>query len=363
MPRIIFHLPMKIDKKHASASQIRPIKLIKAFKECGYEVDVVEGYGADRKKQIAVIKENIIKGIKYDFLYSESSTMPTLLTERNHLPIYPFLDFSFFTFCKRNKIKIGLFYRDIYWCFREGNKNWKQKVATFFYRYDLKKYKELVDVFFLPSMDMLKYIPFHFPHLVEELPSGLELNIHQQKHVKKSEINLLYIGGIGKHYGLKMIFEAVSNISNINFTICCRKDEWEKVEEEYKTYLSDNILIVHKSGKDVENLYRQTDLFCLFIEPMEYRSFAVPFKLFEAVGFGCPILSSEGTWVARFVKKNAIGFTCEYDVHAIKKLLIEIVNHQDELQVYKKRMEEIAIGNTWQARCNKVAALLTTNKC
>lgn len=78
MKRMIFHIPIKIDLNRASASQIRPMKMIKAFKECGYDVVIVEGYGKERKKQIKEIKDNILKGIKYDFLYSESSTMPDI---------------------------------------------------------------------------------------------------------------------------------------------------------------------------------------------------------------------------------------------------------------------------------------------
>ena len=50
MKRMIFHIPMKIDRNRASASQIRPMKMIEAFKECGYEVAVVEGYGKERKR-------------------------------------------------------------------------------------------------------------------------------------------------------------------------------------------------------------------------------------------------------------------------------------------------------------------------
>ncbi len=34
------------------------------------------------EKKIKKIKSNIKEGIKYDFLYSESSTEPTLLTEK-----------------------------------------------------------------------------------------------------------------------------------------------------------------------------------------------------------------------------------------------------------------------------------------
>ena len=98
---------MKIDRNRASASQIRPMKMIEAFKECGYEVVVVEGYGKERKRQIKEIKSNILKGVKYDFLYSESSPMPTLLTEKNHLPLYPFFDFSFFAFCKKHGIYLS----------------------------------------------------------------------------------------------------------------------------------------------------------------------------------------------------------------------------------------------------------------
>lgn len=69
------------------------------------------------KKSINKIKSLIEAGEKFDFCYSESSTMPTLLTEKNHLPSHPFLDFSFFKYLKKNNIKIGLFYRDIHWMF------------------------------------------------------------------------------------------------------------------------------------------------------------------------------------------------------------------------------------------------------
>lgn len=81
------------------------MKMIEAFKECGYEVVVVEGYGKERKRQIKEIKSNILKGVKYDFLYSESSTMPTLLTEKNHLPLYPFLVFHFLRFARNMGLK------------------------------------------------------------------------------------------------------------------------------------------------------------------------------------------------------------------------------------------------------------------
>ena len=106
----IFHVPNYISQEAKVGSQVRPKKMIEAFKSLGYQVDVVMGYGKERKKQIKIIKKNIKKGYRYDFLYSESSTMPTLLTEKNHIPIYPVLDFGFMNFCKKQGLKIGLFY-------------------------------------------------------------------------------------------------------------------------------------------------------------------------------------------------------------------------------------------------------------
>ena len=159
--RCIFHIPNYVDPKGLSGSNVRPYKMADAFRQNGYAVDVVMGYGKDRKRQIAEIKRNISNGVRYDFLYSESSTMPTLLTERHHLPVYPFLDFGFFKFCKTHGIKIGLFYRDIYWKFplyREKINVLKAKLATAMYRYDLFQYDRLLDVLFLPSVLMKQYM-------------------------------------------------------------------------------------------------------------------------------------------------------------------------------------------------------------
>ena len=117
---MIFHFPLPLDSNAKSASGIRPLRMIAAFESLGYKVVLVTGYFSERKDCIAKIKEKIRRGRKYDFVYSESSTMPTTLTERNHLPLHPFLDWFFFRFCNKKGIPIGLSYRDIYWKFFFG---------------------------------------------------------------------------------------------------------------------------------------------------------------------------------------------------------------------------------------------------
>ena len=55
LKKMIFHIPMKIDINLHSGSQIRPQKMIQAFKNIGYDVDVVMGYVKERKEHIKQI--------------------------------------------------------------------------------------------------------------------------------------------------------------------------------------------------------------------------------------------------------------------------------------------------------------------
>jgi glycosyltransferase involved in cell wall biosynthesis len=360
MMKIIIHFPFKIDRSRAAASQLRPIKIIETFKSLGYDVALVEGYGKERQEQIRQIKERINKGEKYEFVYSECNTTPTLLTEKHHYPTYPFLDFSFFKYCKNHGIKIGLFYRDIYWCFPENNHGLIRKIMKLFYLYDLHEYNKYVSTLFVPSFEMINHIQFKLDMSVTELYPGCEKGGDKNNTRKEGHnINILYVGGVGHHYDVSMIMEVVKNNPALNLTICCRPDDWDAVKDEYKNLMSDNISVVHKSGSELNDLYANADLFCLFVKPDKYREFAVPFKLFETIGYNCPIIASEGTWVAKFVKQNKIGFSCNYDRKSLGDLIDHISAHPDELLEVKANIISIADDNTWEARCKKIVSELS----
>ncbi len=349
MKRMIFHIPMKIDRKRASASQIRPMKMIEAFKECGYEVAVVEGYGKERKRQIKEIKGNILNGIKYDFLYSESSTMPTLLTEKNHLPIYPCLDFSFFSFCKRHGIKIGLFYRDIYWVFQK-RRSLKEWVASVFYKYDILRYNKLLDALFLPSKEMNFYIPNIHVKSVIPLPSGLQF--HLSPKIEHPLLELLFVGAIGGLYDITFLVKVISHLQGVHLTVCCRENEWQKEKINYLPFLNGNITIVHKSGEELIELYRKADIACVFFRPDKYLDFAVPYKLYESISYECPILANIDTLTGKYVQDNDIGITSSCDERQLVHVLNSIT--KEDLNRYKLKLSQLASNNTWKVRCQLV---------
>jgi len=357
--KMIFHYPLPIDYSGKSASRIRPIKMIEGFKILGYQVEIISGYGSERKKIIKEIKRKIINGEKYDFLYSESSTMPTALTEKHHLPIYPFLDFNFFRFCKKYKIKIGLFYRDIYWRFPEYSQElpfFKKVIAKIFYLYDLINYKSTIDILYLPSEEMAKYIPI-VNKKVKALPPGHDEYQEKQQKPFKDNLTLLYVGGIGIHYKMHKLFNVINKLQKVKLIICTRKEEWEKERQGYN--LSENIIIIHKKGEDLKEIYEKVDITLIFVEPIKYWEFALPFKLFEYIGNEKPIIASKGTLAATFVKENNIGWEIDYDENSLKNLLENLLNNPSEIYQKISNIKKIKPLHTWKQRAITVKNDLT----
>lgn len=353
---IIFHIPFYADKNHLSGSNIRPYKMIEAFEKIGFNVDVVMGYGAERKTQIENIKNNIEKGVLYDFCYSESSTMPTLLTEKNHLPKYPNLDFGFFKYLKSKNIKIGLFYRDIYWLFEQYKNSvsfLKRAVSTYFYKYDLKKYVDLVDIIYLPSLKMKSYIPINQNLNFKELPPAIDEEVEYEKP-EHEDLKFFYVGGLGDLYKLDEFLKATSSLEFAKVTICTRKEEWESLKDKYQPYLNDKVKIIHEKPEGYEPYLKEADIGVLYMEPVEYRDFAMPVKLFEYIKYSKPILSVKGSAVGNFVEKNDIGWVLPYSSYELKSLLTKLFEDKNEIEIKTRNTKEIIPQNTWTARATKV---------
>ena len=339
--------------------------MLDAFRVLGHEVDVIAGYSIERKKAIKLIKNKIKSGTKYDFLYSESSTMPTILTDPHHLPLSPLLDFNFFKFCKKNNIKIGLFYRDIYWMFSNYDKNLnllKKNVAKFSYKYELYFYKYLLTKLYLPSLEMGEYVPIVNPKLFSSLPPGHDIgNISDLKKQPKTHLNKLkvfYVGGMSDNYQMHTLIDVINNRDDVEFTLCTRASEWAAVKKEYPA-LSNNIKVVHENGAQMQVLMNASDVVSIFLKPQEYSAFAAPVKLYEYLGNRKPIIASQGMLAGKFVSDNKIGWSLPYDASSLNNLLTELNNSPEQLNTVQQYMNNVALEHTWQARAKQVIKDLT----
>jgi len=362
---MIFHHPFPVSPGGNSGSQVRPYKMMKAFESIGYEVEPVVGYGAERRKAINKIKRAVKQGKQYDFIYSESSTMPTLLTESHHYPTYPFLDFGFFKWAKRNSIPIGLFYRDIYWKFSmyADEVSWtKRAISIPSYNYDWSLYKRLLDHLFLPSVKMQSALPSEWTNAgISALPPACDfkLNVKERMRVVSNDLSLFYVGGVAPPgYDLRPLFQTINGLEGIHLTLCCREQEWEAMSVLYNPIEKNIVEIVHVSGSALQAYYEQSDIFVMIRSPHEYLDFAMPVKVFESLGYGVPILTIDGTEAARFVKQEGIGWVVQ-SIDEASSMLEYLRDHREELDEMKRHVSEVRLRHTWEERARQVAQTLT----
>ena len=360
--KIIFYLTYEIDTNRPSGSNIRPMRFLNAFLEMGYEVFLLSGNSKERLKRFKELKINIKNGNKYEYAYCEASNLPAMLTDKDHIPRHPFLDFRILRYLKKMNIKTGLYYRDVYWKFDYLKKQvsfYKYVITYLFHKIELIMFSKNVDVFYVQSIKMLKYLPEVNNNVVKELPPGCDnIKIPEKIYDNFDNINLFYVGGIDEIYKMHKLFAAIADSSNhLIANFCLRPDNWQRVKNEYQSFLKCNrISIVHGSGKMIQKYFEDADVFMFCMEPNEYRNFVLPVKLFEYLSWEKPILGSNGTLVGEFIKKNNIGFVSDYDIKSIKNVL-KIID-KNSIAEKKKYILDTKSKNMWSNRITMIESCL-----
>ncbi len=348
--------------------------MLQGFKDAGFEVFEIIGDSRSRKLAMDEAKRMVSRGEKFDFVYSESETMPTALTDPDHLPRHPLMDFAFLKFCRDHSIPVGLFYRDAYWRsseYRNAAKGLKRIILDALYRYDLLQYRQKVDVLFIPS---LEFAPLVMPEMngvrFEVLPSGCNLinGVTQKEQALDGSIgealHLLYVGGIsvGEAYDLSMLVEAVRDLPNTRMTMCVRESDWLKVKEHYSGILGNNIEVVHLSGKDLRPLYEEADIGIMFFAPSPYRSICMPTKLFEYLGEGLPILALSDTSSGNYVQTHGIGVCADYSRDSLEDCIVKLRDDRSLIWGMRQNCLSCRESNTWRDRAMCVADTLCDSR-
>ena len=230
----------------------------------------------------------------------------------------------------------------------------KRKIALAMFQYDLQKYRKYVDVLYLPSERMKKYVDI--PITYRALPPGCQdMRAFGGKQGEKGKgLNLFYVGGVGKLYNLTKLLQVVKKLEFVKLVICCRQDEWRIRKKEYDSYLNERITVVHESGDELEQYYDNADICSLFFESEEYRSFAMPIKLFEYLGHQKPIIATRETAAGEFVYENEVGWSIEYDTTSLEDLLNKLHKNPEKLEKMKKNIGNVLEKNTWKCRAVQV---------
>jgi glycosyltransferase involved in cell wall biosynthesis len=369
MSKVIFFLPYKPDPSKRSASHIRPMRMLEALRRRA-DVEVIWGARRERLKAIARLRKRILDGERFDFMYAEASTSPTSLYSFKGLPLVNLADHRFFVFCRKMGIPIGLFYRDVYWnsgAYRFDDSRGRMAMLLMrpYYLLDLALYRRTINHLFLPSERMIEYLPHMSGIERSALPAGMDapgLMASKRWHYRGSSgrgIRIIYVGGIDTElYDARMLFRAVKETPAASLVCCFRKGEWEGCREAYEDCSCPRIRVFHEQGQGLAELYKEADIGSVFLKPVKYREFAMPFKLFEYLGAGLPTLGVEGTASGDFMRETGIGWVIPYEVDELKRFLATIGERSEEAEGVGERMEAAIRANTWDARAARIATVL-----
>lgn len=356
-PRMVFHAPYPLDPAPRSASRQRPNKMLAAFGENGHQVHRITGNPYQRALGLRDLRRRLDTGQQVDFVYSENSTQPNLLSTSLRHGLAPLLEARLIALCCRRGIPFGQFYRDVYWRFAESQATVplpRRALMQFAYRADLLVLRASHAHLFLPSQPMAAIVPFD-----EDRSSALPPGAPVHESPSPDGLELLYVGGIGAGYALDEGLRALQSVEQARLTMVVRRQEWETHRERYAPLLSERVRIVHAGSEELQEIYDHASACLLLVAPDGYRRFAVPLKLFEYLGYGKPTLASAGTLAGDMVERMGSGFTVPNAHEDIAALLHRLAEDPTLLEQAAQNARRARQQNTWAMRAGTVAEVLT----
>jgi glycosyltransferase involved in cell wall biosynthesis len=365
--RCIFYRTLAMVDDPILGSDVRPAKLLQAFRQQGYDVTLVAGAAAIRKRAVEDVKQKILAGVRYDFLYAEPPTTPTMLNETHHLPTHPLLDYRFLDFCHSRGIPIILFYCDVQWRLPDYPRRvgWPKYLAALpFFHIDLLVYRKVVDALLVPDRAMLPQIA----GWASEKRNGVsipgfdpqETPLARQPNAAGAPLRLFYVGGVTPPvYDLTKLLEgsawAASQGVDHQLTICCRQSEWQRRPAAYDRHLGAHVTVVHnRNRQELLELYSRHDIAVMPYGTLN-SDWAMPVKFPEAIGMGLPVLAGAGTAVATMAGEQGIGWIVGNSVEDLAAVLRKV--DQDELERVRATVTRVRPRYSWAERVREVVAI------
>jgi len=363
MNKVVIYFPYPLRDAN-SGSSVRPLKMLKAFREFTNknDLELIEIYGIskERKMKIKEFKSNTNPNDVL-FCYMENSTLPVWLTDKDHLPRTPLLENDFLRYLKKSNIPIGLFYRDIYWKFDDiyPLKGYKRSIMRKIYQAELLLYKKYVTHFFLPSMEMNKYTNFPIERM-SSLPPGGENLLEYQNNKQNNILNIIYVGAISESQGLTDMLQATEDIyrvnNNVKLHLVCREDEFKQYIEVFSNKSEKPWLIVyHAFGDQLQSIYNLADVAIIPRRKNIYHDFAVPVKLFEYISYGLPIISTNCDAQAKIIEKHELGIIVKDNVESLKESITYFQNVENRKHHSEKVKEALENSQLWIHRVEEIS--------
>lgn len=357
--RILYVTYIDMDKPF-SGSTVRPRKLLDAFLASGHDVELLSGTfnkrdHSKRKRDVESVIRRIKGGEKFDLCYIES--ISGLLYK-----FYNKYEYRLWYTLKKAGIPMGVFYRDIYWKFPElfPAGSIKGRLQYFLCKIELNKICKLMDVVFVPSVEMSKFMPKKARYIA--LPPGCES--YNIQNVKNEVPSFIYVGGTSYNYGTDVMLEAFEQANKsreVKLNLVCRKNE-SKIIDEFLKKCDDKpnwLNIAHATGDELQKYYLKSDYAIYPLRKNEYYDFALAVKFYEYISFEKPILSTDCKVISNIVSQNGLGLVKGCYVSSLADGILEMI--EADYENYRKNVIVFKNNNTWGKRIDLIIDSLMVN--
>lgn len=357
---MILYQPLYIDSRtdRNSATLIRPIAMRKGFESLGYKVFVVNGSTKERRKFI----KKLFKEEKIDFMYIESGNIPFALSNKNHFPIDFLSDFYNILKAKK-KVKVGMFYRDVFWNYPHYKKEigfFKYVILKPLFYYEYKMLKKILDVVFVPNIAFSLFLPKASGRAnFSELPPGCDLSIGI-KYKYDSCFKILYSGNLSlNEYMILGLLKVLSNTNtNISLTINTNKKAYDSFNNAFpilsELEMKNKVKCIFSSYFDSASISDNYSVAIIYNNiPSEIRKIFMPVKLFHYISMGLPIIAEKESGYGDYIENNDIGWTYSNDEDLLL-LINRLSNSEIEVSKKARNVFDLREKNTWEDRAKYV---------
>lgn len=139
--------------------------------------------------------------------------------------------------------------------------------------------------------------------------------------------------------------------------MCCPESERDHLR---RWESAPNVEVVHATGADARALYASADVACVYFGHDVYRDFAMPVKLFEAIGRGRPVLANSEDFVGRFVAEHGLGWAVR--PAELRDLIANLARQRSEVERRRAAVIAARPQHTWQARCATALEVLMARR-
>lgn len=260
------------------------------------------------------------------------------------------------------------FIRDLYWRFpgtlepRESNSKivTLKKIARgklrLYGERELNYYLKNATALLFPSL--LAADTIDFPEKYALPPAG-DASRCLKPEIPKNK-NITFVGGISPKMGIDILMKAmaivVKECPEAHCTIVGHGNEeiinrWKS--EKYVIFLTD------KTYKDMPQILSDTYAVVIPCPRIPHNDFAMPLKLFDYMSFGRPIIATNCTAMANFIKENDIGVITDDNPESLAKGIIELLSNRDSAIKYgRNAFSAVKNKHSWKHRARQLTEIM-----